>query len=218
MGSKKTKTKQSNRPIYSAQVEGAANAQQGAYDRQLPIINEYSNNLARVSNGLLDQFAEGDPTVGAAQDYIQSTLSSDPQSNPYLDDMVALTGDNTRRAIQTQLGTRGGIGGSVERDIISRALADSELGLRYQDYGNQQQRKMQAAGMAPSIAAAGYLPLDAAMRTGSQGAMLPLQAALANSAGVGGLLGQYQNVEGEQKQNRGLFDFMGLGLQAASLF
>ena len=204
MGSKKTKTKQRNEPIYGAQITGAANAQQSAYDRSLPAINNYSDALMGVSNDLFDQYRQGDPTTQAAQGYVQDTLAMQPGDNPYLNDIISQTGDNTRRQLQTQLGTRGGIGGSSELDIVGRALAQNESGLRYQDYNNLANRQMQAAGMAPGLLAGSYLPLDAAMRAGGQGAMMPLQAALANSAGVGGLLGQYQNVEGEQRQSGGL--------------
>lgn len=204
MGSKKTRTRQSNTPIYGSQVLGAANAQQSAYDRSLPQINSYADALSGVSNDLLTQYNTGDPTIQAAQGYVQNTLGMTPGDNPYLNDIIAQTGENTRRQLQTQLGTRGGIGGSAELDIIGRALAQNESGLRYQDYNNLANRQAQAAGMAPGLLAGSYLPLDAAMRAGQQGAMLPLQAALANSAGVGGLLGQYQNVEGEQRQSGGL--------------
>ena len=204
MGSKKTKTKQSNRPIYSSQVLGAANSQQAAYDRQAPAISQFSDNAMNASQGLFDQYQQGDPTIQAAQGYVRDQLAMQPGDNPYLNDIISQTGDNTRRQLQTQLGTRGGIGGSSELDIVGRALAQNESGLRYQDYNNLANRQMQAAGMAPGLLQGSYAPLQAALQSGSQGAMLPLQAALANSAGVGGLLGQYQDVEGEQRQSGGL--------------
>jgi hypothetical protein len=218
MGSKKTKTKQSNRPIYSAQVEGAAQDQRAAYARQQPMINDFADNAASVSGDLFNRYREGDPVMTAAQGYITDTLGGDIQNNPYLDDMIAQTGDSLQRRIQTQLGTRGGIGGSSERKILANELAKAELGMRYQDYDSAMARRAQAAGMAPGITAGSMLPLDAALKTGSQGAMLPLQAALANSAGVGGLLGQYQNVQGEQKTSPGFMDFLGMGIQGAGLF
>lgn len=217
LSSKKQKTRQTNTPHYSPQILGAANAQQAAYDRSMPQINAYSDRLMGLSENLFSQYEQGDPTIQASQDWIQNTLALDPGANPHLDGMIALTGDNTRRAIQTQLGTRGGIGGSSERDIVSRALADNELGYRYRDYDATMARQAQAAGMAPGITAASYLPLDYGMRAGGAGAMLPLSAALANSAGVGGLLGQYQDVEGETRQSGGLLgDLLGTAAQIGS--
>lgn len=218
MGKKKTKTEQTNKPVYSAEIGAAANSQQNAYNAQAPKIAEYADGQLDLSADLLAQYREGDPTVQAAQGYLTDTLSSDPQNNPYLDDMIAQTNDNTRRSLQTQLGTRGGIGGSSERDIISRALSEQELGMRYSDYDNQMNRKTQAAGLTPSVTGSQYIPLAASMQAGQTGAMLPLQASLANSAGVGGLLGQYQDVKGKQTQSGGFGDILGMALQGASLF
>lgn len=205
MGSRKTRSKQSNRPIYSAEIGGAARSQQAAYDRQQPMINQFADRAGEISGDLFSRYREGDPTIMAAQGYITDTLSGDPQQNPYLDDMVADAGNSLQRRIRTQMGTRGNLGSSTEMNILADQLAGQELAMRYQDYDSAMGRRAQAAGMAPGITAGSLLPLDAALRTGQQGAMLPLQASLANSAGVGGLLGQYQDVEGEQRQSGGLF-------------
>lgn len=218
MGKKKTKSTQTNKPIYSSQIEGAANTQQAAYEESAPKIAEFSDNMLDVSSGLLDKYYEGDPTINAAQDYITSTLSADSANNPYLEDMIDMTGDNTRRQLQTQLGTRGGIGGSAEYDIVARALAENEMKYRYDDYNAQQGYKQNAASLAPSITQSSYLPLESAFSTGQIGAMMPMQAALANSSGVGGLLGQYQTVNGKQTSSGGIGEVVGMGLQAASLF
>ena len=78
MGSKKTKTKQSNRPIYSSQVLGAANSQQAAYDRQAPAISQFSDNAMNASQGLFDQYQQGDPTIQAAQGYVRDQLAMQP--------------------------------------------------------------------------------------------------------------------------------------------
>jgi hypothetical protein len=207
MGKKTTKTTQTNKPIYAAEVENANRQQQDAYIRSQPMINGISDAAGRASISLFDRFSNGgDPATAAASDYITRTLSANPQNNPYLDQMVATTGDNTRRAVQTQLGTRGGVGGSAEREIVSRQLAQQELAARYADFERTRQLQANAAGMAPGIAAAGYLPLQQALSAGEAGSMLPLQAALANSAGTAGLLGQYQTINGKQVQTGGLLE------------
>lgn len=217
MGSKKIKTKQSNRPIYSGQIEGAAGGINDAYNRQQPVINNYADQLSGVSDDLFARYREGDPTTQAAQGFLTNLFSQD-QSNPYLDDMVARTNTDLQDRIRTQMGTRGGLGGSDELGIIGDALSRNELNLRYSDYDNMMQRRLQGASLVPSLAATELLPLDAAMKTGSQGALLPLNAANARGAGIGGLLGQYQNVEGEQRTKPGFFDWAGLGLQTVGLF
>jgi hypothetical protein len=49
--------------------------------------------------------------------------------------------------------------------------------------------------------------------------MLPSQLAALQGAGVGGLLGQYQNTRGTQTQSGGMLgQILGAGMQAASLF
>lgn len=182
------------------------------------MIGDFSNQLTGVSNDLLGQYAAGgSPTVSAAQGYLTDTLSSEAGGNPYLQAMIDQTNDSVRRQTQTQLGTRGGIGGSAERDIVSRALAENETGLRYEDYSQDQARKMQAAGLVPSIENASYEPLDRAYQYGATGALLPLEAAALNSNSVGGLLGQYQNQTGTQKTSGGLLgDIIGTGAQFGS--
>lgn len=205
MGSKKVKTTQTNKPIYSAEIGGAANNITNAYNASQPAVANLTSNLGQASQSLFDRYKSGgDPATSAASDYIVRTLGQDPQSNPFLEQQIALTNDNTRRAIQTQLGTRGGIGGSAERQIVSRELGNNELAARYADFDRTRQLQAQAAGMAPSIAAAGYLPLEQAAQYGTQGALLPSQLAAIQGAGIGGLLGQYQDIRGTQKQSGGL--------------
>lgn len=204
IGKKKTKTEQINKPIYADEIGGAANAQQAAYNQAQPAIGQFSDNAGGSSNDLFAQFRAGDPTVQAAQGFLQGQLTGDPTQNPYLDQMVAQTNDSVRNQVQARMATRGQTGGSDYTGLIARALAENETGLRYGDYDRAMQRRMSAAGLTPGVTAAQYLPLEAAMNTGQAGAMLPLQAALANSAGVAGLLGQYQDVKGKTVQSGGL--------------
>lgn len=213
LSSSKQTTTQTNKPVYSEQIEGASNSLTSAYNRQQPQIQNYADMIGGLTPDLLERYQKGDPAVNASRDYVTSTLSAEPTDNPYLDDMVAQTGDNTRRQIQTNLGTRGGIGGSAERDIVSRALSQNELGMRYSDYDNQMNRKTQAAGMAPGIAAADLMTLAPAMATAEFGAMLPINAASQYAAGQGGLLGQYQDTEGTQRSSGGMLgQILGAGL------
>ena len=209
MGSKKQKTTstQKTTPVYAGRLEGAANSLDSTYDNRAPKIGEFSDSMLGVSNDLLGKYYAGDPAVGAANDWVTNTLGADSASNPYLDDMVGMSNDNVRNQMQAQMGTRGLTGSSDYYGLISKGLAENETGLRYSDYNNREQMKLQAAGMAPGISAAQYQPLAAAMEAGQTGAMLPLQAELARAAGVGSLLGPYTNSSGTSttKQSGGLF-------------
>jgi hypothetical protein len=202
MGKKKVKSEQTNRPIYEQEVMGAARTQQDAYDQSKGLINQTANNMGRVSANLFDQYEQGDPSQIAARDFLTGALNQ--QGNPHLDQMIDLTNNRMMNQMQAQSAVRGRTGGSDYTNLITRALADNETGLRYQDFNNDFQRRLQAASLVPGNMAAGFMPLEMAMQTGQSGAMLPLQAALANSAGVGGLLGQYQDVKGKQVQSGGL--------------
>jgi hypothetical protein len=150
---------------------------------------------------------------------LRSQIESDPTENPYLQAMIDRTNNSVRNQQQAMLGRRGLAGGSDYANIISRALASNETGLRFEDYNQAMNRRMQAAGMAPGISQAGFLPLQMATQAGTAGAMLPSQLAAMQGAGMGGLLGQYQDVRGTQRQSgMGLGEMIGLGLQGASLF
>ena len=204
LSSKKTTTTQTNKPIYSGRVEGASDMLSNAYQAQRGKISGVADNFLGLSNELLDRYREGDPAINAARDYITTTLGSDPQNNPYLDQMVSNSTGDVRNQMQAALGARGLTGGSDYANLISKNVADKSLAMRYQDYDQQMARQAQAAGMAPGIAAGDYMTLAPALQTGEMGAMLPLQAALANAAGQGGLLGQYQSTTGTQKQSGGM--------------
>lgn len=213
LSSKKSSATQTNRPVYEKEISGAHNMLSNVYNQQQPRINEYADMIGGLTPDLVDRVRNGDPAVNAAREYVTSTLGSDPQANPFLDEMVGLTNDNTRRAIQTQLGTRGGIGGSAERDIVSRALSNNELGMRYQDYDAQMGRRERAAGMANQVVAGDLMTLAPAMATAEFGAMLPMNAASQYAAGTGGLLGQYQNVNSTQKSSPSIMDSIGKAVQ-----
>lgn len=205
--------------MYSSAIQGAANAQNAAYQGQQGIIKDTADSFTGVSKDLLSRFREGDPTIDAARGYIDDTLSGDPTDNPYLDDIISMSNDNVRNTLQARMGTRGQTGGSAYYDMIGRGLAENETGLRYADYDKAMGRKAQAAGMAPGVVAGEYIPLAAGLQAGEAGAMLPIDAAIRNSAGVGGLLGSYQTVKGTQKQSGGfLGDLLMSGLGAAGSY
>lgn len=216
MGKRKTTTTSSVKPIYAKSIEGAAADMNSAYQGQKGALGQVSGDLVNLSGDLLGRFREGDPTIGAAKSFLQGELSADAGSNPYLDDMVAMSNDNVRNQMQAQMGTRGLTGSSDYYGLISKGLAQNETGLRYNDYNNTKARQMQAAGMAPGVVAGEYIPLAAGMQAGQSGALLPIQAAAANAAATGGLLGQYVNGKQTTKQSGGFLDSL-MGLAGAGL-
>ena len=212
MGKKKSTTTQTNKPIYSAEIGGAARNVQDAYGQSQPLIRDVSSNLGRVSADLFAQQRAGDPTIQAAQGFTRNLLEGG--SNPYLDDMLDVSNERVRNQVQARLGRTGNAGGSDYTNLISRALAQNETGVRYNDFDRTRQAQLQAAGLAPTLLQGSYIPAQLAAQFGQQGALLPIQAAGANAGSIGGLLGQYQDVRGKTTQSGGLFEsILGAGLQ-----
>ena len=215
MGKRKSTSEQTNKPIYAPQITGAAAQQADAYRQAQPMINQVSNNLGSASMDLLQNWRDGDPTIQMAQQTAQDLMAGG--ENPYLQQMIDQTNSSVRNQLQAQLGRRGATGGSDYANLIARALARNETEARFGDFNQAQARRLQAAGLAPSLLQGSFLPLEMGAQLGTQGAMLPLQAALANSAGVGGLLGQYQDVRGRTTQSGGLLEsILGAGAQLGS--
>lgn len=212
----KSKSKTETKPIYSAQIEGAAGNINSAYQAQAPKITGITDQLGSAAPSVLGRYFDGDPNVKAASDYNASVLKGDYlNSNPYIDQIVSQTNDATRNGLAASLGTRGLTGGSAFGDIISRGLAQNESSIRSTNYNNERQRMDTAASMAPGIASAQYLPLGI-LESLAQAQQMPIQTAAGAGAGIGGLLGSYTNSTQTQKGSIGqlIAGLAGAGLSA----
>lgn len=200
----KSKSKTTNKPVYSSQIEGAANTINNAYAQQAPKITGITDQLSGLVPDLVSRYTNGDPNVKAAQAYNTDVLSGRylDAGNPYLQSQIDATGADVRNGLSASLGTRGLTGGSAFGDIISRNLAENSSALRYKDYDAERARMGQAAGMAGGISAAQYLPLTA-IQDILQAQQAPVQAAVGAGNGIGGLLGQYQNTKQTQSGSLG---------------
>lgn len=187
LSSSKTKTK----PIYSAQIEGAANKVSGAYDQQAPKLTAITDSIASLAPTLADTFRNGDPNLNAAKSYDRGLLEGSwDGGGPLLQNIIDSSLNDSRNQTTAALGLRGLTAGSTAADIVSRNAATIGDNLRYTDLNNYRSRQEAAAGRAGMLASAGYLPLQALLDT-AQAQSLPLQAANAMGSGIGGLLGQY---------------------------
>lgn len=206
----KSKSKSSTKPVYSAQVEGAANNVTNAYNAAQPGITATANSLASAVPGLMASYNAGDPGVKSAMQYNTDVTSGKylDAGNPYLQAQIDQTNDGVRNGLAASLGTRGLTGGSAFGDIITSNLAKNENNLRYTDYTNERNRMDSAASAAGGISAAQYQPLSV-IQSILQSQQAPVQAAAGAGSSIGGLLGQYTN--GTQTQS------MGLGQLAAQL-
>lgn len=202
-------SKSETKPIYSKEIEAMAGNVNSAYQSQAPKITGITDQLSTLVPGILDRYTNGDPNVKAAAGYNTDVLAGKYlDSNPYLESIVGKSQSDARNQTAAAMGVRGLNGGSAFADIISRNVTDAGNTLRFNNYNTERGRMDTAAGMAPSLAAAQYLPLDIATQI-AQAQGIPLQAASGAAAATGGLLGQYTN------QNQGMNLFQSI-LGAAS--
>src|SRR5690606_16615589 len=116
----KKKTTQTTTPIYSRQIEGAANTLGNVYSQQAPRIAGYADQIGSLVPGLIRQAKRGDPAVNAARDYNVDVLQGNYlEGNPYLEQMLASSNDDVRNQIQAAMGARGLTGGSDYAGLIA---------------------------------------------------------------------------------------------------
>lgn len=134
------------------------------------------------------------PLLGAAQGYATDVLGGKylGQGNPWLQDMVDQTGASTADRVNATFGAAGRTGSGRHVHDLAKALADSENGLRYGDYGAERAAMANAASQAAGLDAAHYAGI-APLLGMAHASLLPQQAAQGYAGGVNGLLGQYNS-------------------------
>ena len=214
MGLSSRSSKSSTKPIYSAQIEGAANNINSAYQAQAPKVSAITDQMGSLVPSLLERYTNGDSNVNAAAAYNSDVLSGKYlDSNPYIDQMVERSNMDVSNRLAASLGTRGLTGGSAFGDIISRAVSDNGNTLRFNNYNTERGRMDSAAALAPQLASASYLPIGI-MQQIAQMQQLPVQTAAGAGSAVGGLLGQYTNQK--QTQSPSIMDGIGQALKIGS--
>lgn len=185
------KSKSSTKPIYSKEVEGAANTVTNAYNQAAPGLQAGANDFGSLRSSILDRYNAGDPALEGARNHYTDVLSGKYLSgNPQLQALIDQTGSDVRNGVAASLGTRGLTGGSDYAGIISRELAKNSTGLRYDDYNNQLGRMDNAASSVGSLYDAENAMLSPAFQS-YQAQVAPLLAAQDYGSTIGGLLGQY---------------------------
>lgn len=183
----KTKTK----PIFEAEIKGAAGNITNAYNQAAPGLQAGADKFGSVMNSVLDRYQAGDPNITAARGYNADVLAGKYlDGNPHLEAMIGQQGNDIANNISAGMGTRGQTGGSAQAGILSRELGKNALGLRYQDYGAERDRMGQAVSQVPGLIAAENGILDPAFAA-YEAMQAPVRAAVGAGQGVGGLLGQY---------------------------
>ena len=201
-------------PVYGKELSGAAGTLTNTYNQQAPKLAAVTDQITGLTPSLIDRAQHGTPELNAAGNYITTMLGSDPAHNPQLEAMIAQTNSDVGNGVNAKMGVRGLTGGTVHEGVLAKMLAQNETGLRYNDYGQQQQLRAQAAGMAPGVSAA-QTGLYAPVFDTASAAAMPMQAANAYGAGIGGLLGQYTNTKTSNPWGATLFNGLSNAARAA---
>lgn len=186
--------RQKNKPIYSKEIGGASSALTSAYNAAAPKIQNVTDQVTGLLPGMIEKYKAGDPAVNAARGYVTSTLEG-PGTNPNLDAWIAQEQNSAENQLGARLAKMGlSPAGSTYQGVAGREVAKVGLGARMTDWDNAQARRAAAAGLAPGLAAADTIQIAPILAAAGQ-ADAPVRAAAGYSSGIGGLLGQYQDVK-----------------------
>lgn len=210
-------SKSTTKPAFQPQLLGAYDTTKNAFDANQGNVASTAGTFRDLGTSLLDRFRTGDPNLAPAMGYNNDVLSGRYlNNNPHLQAMIDQTGNDVANGVNAHLGTRGRTGGDIQTSLLGRELAKNETALRYQDYGDERARMGQAAGQAPSLVGAQYLPLATGMQALQTGTNMPTDAANQYAAAVGGLLGQYTNTTKQDSFFNNLMKFISSSASAAS--
>jgi hypothetical protein len=190
-------SKSSTKPVYSKQIEGAANTVTQNYNQNAGAVQGIANSVQGLIPGLIEKYQAGNPAVKAATGYATDVLGGKylDQGNPYLQGMIDNTNSDVANKVNGSLGTRGRTGGDIQTSLLARELAKNETGLRYGDYSAERDRMGSAASLAPGLAAADYAGISPVLAAAQAGTELPFSATNNYAQTIGGLLGQYTNTK-----------------------
>ncbi len=196
-----------------APIMAANSAVAGTYGANAGKIQGYADQIGGLIPSMVAKYQQGDQGINAARDWMTNTLQGNG-TNPNLQAMIDQSGNDMARGINANIGTRGLTGGSVQQHILGQELSKNAMGLRYNDWNNGQQRQMQAAGMAPGLAAADTIQIAPLLAAAQAAGGLPMDAASQYAGATGGLLGQYTTTKQSQPWGQALLGAAANGIGA----
>lgn len=104
---------------------------------------------------------DGSPLVGAAQGDALKSLSGDylDVGNPHFEQMAQRIRGQVQPSIDARFATAGAAGSPLANRALGLGLGDAIGGLAYQNYGDERNRMMQSASMAPGLANQDYFDI-----------------------------------------------------------
>jgi len=154
-------------------------------------------------NAQAQRAAYGSPVMNAASGELQKTLSGGYlNNNPYLDGVIGLANRDVMTSLAPVEARSGSFGNSGVQYARDRALADSAMGIRANDYSQERNRMVAGVGQAPGIANQDYIDAQAMQQAGQRFQ----QQDQAN------LTDQYQRFQEAQAYPYKQFDVLGKGV------
>lgn len=153
------------------------------YSPTIPYLNDYLSQSAALYGGgapqispyeqagydKLTQIAKSTPAVDPAIAANNKTLSGqylDPKTNPYILDIAKRAAGEAGAVSAGQFGGVGRTGSGLAGYYAGKGAADSANDIFFENYGNERDRMLAAAGMAPGLEAGRYLSPQALISAG----------------------------------------------------
>lgn len=199
-------------------ISSAAGAVDATFKGNQGNLQNIGDAFSRGFQGIASQAFSADPLVDQARAHSSDVLGGKflDAGNPYMEQMIARTGANVGDRVNSIFGAAGRTGSDTHGYDLSRGLADSELGLRYQNYGDERSAMERAAAGAGDLSAARFAGVPAALGLGQAAAETPYIGADFLARGMGGLMGNYTTTKQKQAWGPMLLQAMSNGAQAAA--
>lgn len=194
-------------------IQQGVTALSSVYNKAQPNLENMMGTFNTALPGIVDQTTH-DQGLAAASGYNQDVLGGKylGQGNPYLERMIGQTAGDVQNRVNGSIGARGRTGGDAHSQILSRELANSENGLRYNDYNNERGRMDSAVSGAAGLSGAGNQDIAALLATLQGGAELPYTGVDHYTQGLAALLGNAQTTTQKQGAGATLGGLLGAGL------
>lgn len=153
------------------------------YTPTIPYINDYLTNTSALYGGGAPQIspyeqagydqlkgvATSSPATDAAIGANNKTLSGaylDPKSNPYILDITKRAAGDAGAVASATFAGAGRTGSGLGGYYAGKGAADAANDIFYQNYGDERNRMLTAAGQAPQLEASRYLAPQALISAG----------------------------------------------------
>jgi hypothetical protein len=188
------------------QAVGSVNSVFNANQPGLQQLTDLTRN--NVVNPALSQFQTSQGPANQASGYYSDVLGGKYlQGNPYIQQMIDQTGRDVTNNVNSQFETGGRYGSDAHGYGLARGLADSENGLRYNDYNTQMGRMDTAAQGAQAASTADISSLLAAIGAGAQ---LPYTGSSNLASSLGALFGGGNEKTVSTGAKPGLLDYLAM--------